>query len=121
MKFHAFRNFVIGLVLLAFLTPAHAGMVSTSEALKLEAGAAQAKVAEYFLREEVAAELASFGVSPEMALARVQAMSPEELETLAGRIDETPAGAGTVITVLGITFLVLLILHLTGVLRVFNR
>ena len=118
---NSLRKLLIGLVVISFLTPAQAGLVSTSDALDIEAGGALATVQEYLFTEEVAAELAALGVTPEMALSRAQAMSPAELEELAGRIDEMPAGANDVFIVLGITFLVLLILHVTGVLRIFNR
>jgi len=100
--------------------PAHAGIVSTADALAIEQDGALATVESYLQREEVANELVALGVTPEMALARARTLSQEELDAMAGRIDDMPAGSIGVIEVLGVTFLVLLILHLTGVLRVFR-
>lgn len=117
------RHLVLILVVPALLAvpfPAHASLVGTGEALDIEAGEARQIVDEYLRRDEVAAELAALGVDPELARLRADSLSPAELEALAGRINEQPAGSG-VLVVLGITFLVLLILHFTGVLRVFNR
>ena len=103
-------------------SPAEAQLVSTSEALALEQGAdARATVDAYLARDEVAAELAALGVDPELARLRAAALSSTELEELAGRIESSPAGGDGVITVLGVTFLVLLILELVGVIDIFKK
>ncbi|MDH3404027.1 MAG: PA2779 family protein [Acidobacteriota bacterium] len=108
-------------LLLALVPGARAEVVSTSEALALGEGAAtRAVVDAYLARQEVAAELASLGVDPEVARLRAAALTPLELEAMAGRIAEAPAG-GAVIEVLGITFLVLLILELVGVIDIFKK
>ncbi len=111
---------MIAILLVSLLTPASAGLISTAEALDLRTGSAQELVERFLMREEVAAELASLGLSPEQALNRAAALSSEELSQLAGRITDLPAGAG-VIEVLGITFLVLIILELIGVIDLFKR
>lgn len=113
------RNLVLGLALCSLLVPARAGLVSTGDALDLEAGQPLQTVETWLKREDVAAELAALGVSPEMALERAAMLSEAELEALAGRVESEPAGAD-IVAVLGITFLVLIILHFTGVLRVFD-
>jgi hypothetical protein len=48
-------------------------------------------------------------------------MSDSELATLAKRINETPAGGDGLLAVIGLTFVVLIILELTGVINIFNR
>jgi hypothetical protein len=97
-------------------------LISTSQALALErSGEARATVDAYLARADVAAELASLGVDPELARLRAAALSGSELEALAGRIQDAPAGGNGVIAVLGITFLVLLILELVGVIDVFKK
>lgn len=112
---------LVGLVL-AIPASASAGLVSTSEALSLEQeGQARAVVDAYLAREDVADELAALGVDPEVARLRAQALSPSELDALAGRIHEAPAGGDSVVVVLGIVFIVLLILELVGVINIFNR
>lgn len=102
--------------------PGAAQLVSSSQALALEEGGrARAVVDAYLAREEVAAELTALGLDPELARLRAAAMSTAELEELAGRIREAPAGGDGVITVLGITFVVLLVLELVGVIDIFKK
>jgi hypothetical protein len=97
------------------------GVISTSEALALERdGTARATVDTYLEREDVAASLSKLGVDPEVAKIRAAALSPAELAVLAERIEDAPAG-GDVIAVLGVTFLVLLILELVGVIDIFKK
>jgi len=97
----------------------HADIISSQEAVAMESGQALAQVDAWLMREDVSRELAALGVDPETARLRAAALSPEELGELADRIDTLPAGAG-VIEVLGITFLVLIILDLVGVINIFG-
>lgn len=111
----------LGLVL-SMPGPVAAQLISTSQALDLEdAGQARAEVDAYLARSEVAAELTALGVDPELARLRVAALTASEIDELAGRIREAPAGGTSVITVLGITFVVLLVLELVGVIDIFKR
>jgi hypothetical protein len=103
-------NALVALAMVALIMPAQAQLVSTGDALALDAGNLETRVEAYLLRDDVAAELASLGVTHEMAMARVANMSAEELALVAGEIDDMPAGAG-VIYVLGVIFLVLIVLH----------
>jgi len=112
-------NAVVALAMVALIMPAQAQLVSTGDALALDAGNLETRVEAYLLRDGVAAELAELGVSHEMAMARVAGMSASELELMAGRIDQMPAGG--VIVVLGVVFLVLIILELVGVTNIFRR
>jgi Family of unknown function (DUF6627) len=121
------RRLALGLLLATTLLygasapPAAAAVVSTSEALAAEQDSgARATVDGYLAREDVASDLAALGVDPELARLRAAALSPSELEALAGRIEDNPAGGG-VIGVLGVTFLVLLILEWVGVIDIFKK
>ncbi len=110
-----------GALVLSLTAPARAQLISSAEALALEQGdEARAIVSAYLAREDVAAELAALGVDPEVAALRAAALTPSELERLAGRIDDAPAG-GSVIGVLGVTFLVLIILEWVGVIDIFKK
>ena len=82
------RNAMIGLLLAAMTLPAHAQLVSTGDALALETGQLEQRVEAFLLRDDVAAELAQYGISHERAMARVDNMSAAELEQLSGRIDD---------------------------------
>jgi len=116
------RRWIVALALTTFTTVAHAGLVSTSDALAAERGTAYTQIEQYLLQDTVRMELLALGVAPELALTRVQALSTAELQTLAGRIAEQPAGAGPgLFEVLGITFLVLIILEFVGVTNIFFR
>jgi hypothetical protein len=116
------RRLIAVFALLSFAGAAQAGLVSTGAALAAERGQALDRVQQYLMQDAVQTELRSLGVSSEMALARAQALSAAELEQLAGRIAEQPAGAGPgLFEVLGITFLVLLVLEFVGVTNIFNR
>ena len=112
---------LLGLCLLPLVSfSAHADIISTQEAVAMESGQSMAQVDAWLQRDDVVSELAALGVDPDLARIRAEALSPAELDELANRIDQQPAGAG-VIEVLGITFLVLIILEIVGVTNIFNR
>jgi hypothetical protein len=67
------------------LAPAHAGMIGTEEADR-------ERVKSLLERPELAAELEKMGVLPHEARVRVDAMTPEEVSELAGRLDQLAAG-----------------------------
>jgi hypothetical protein len=71
-------------------------------------------------RDDVRAALEARGVSPADAAARVAALSDAELAGLADQLDTLPAG-GDLLAVIGIVFVVLLILELTGVTDIFKK
>lgn len=103
-------------------SPAAAELISASQALALEDGdEARAAVDAWLARADIVEELASLGVDLEMAQLRVASLSSAEVAEMADTIQNAPAGGDTVIVVLGITFLVLLILELVGVIDIFKR
>jgi hypothetical protein len=71
-------------------------------------------------RAEVHEQMIKMGVDPAEAHARVAALSNEELKLLEENIDSLPAGAG-ILEVIGIVFVVLLVLELTGVINIFSK
>lgn len=80
----------------------------------------EAQVGSFMAREEVLQQLESLGVSPELAAERVGAMTDAQLQQLALRIDEMPAGSGAlgvVVTVL----VILLLLEILGVTDIFHK
>jgi hypothetical protein len=108
------RNGVVYVVCLALLnlaTPlvARAELVGTLQAV--EAGTRA---------QEVRDRLAALGVDPADVDARVARLTDSELRTLADRMDQMPAG-GDALAVIGIVFIVLLILELTGVIDIFKK
>ena len=64
---------------------AYAGMIGTQDPER-------ERVKSMLERPELAAQLEKMGVSPADAKARVDAMTPEEVSQLAGRLDQLAAG-----------------------------
>jgi hypothetical protein len=87
-------------------------MASTASA------ANRACVAAFLARDEVRAGLLSQGVDIDAAAQRVNAMTDAEIEQLAGRIDQAPAG-GDILGILFTVFIVLLITDILGLTKVF--
>ena len=122
------RSLAIGLaVLMAVMTLpmgfAQAKMVTTDQVIEQSAPSDnRAQVRDFLLREDVQQQLAQLGVDPEEAARRVASLSDEEVQQIAGRLDELPAGEGGVGVVVGailIIFLVLLITDLLGLTDVY--
>ncbi len=74
-------------------------------------------------REEVREAMIQLGVAPEEAQQRVLALSPEELVLVEQHLDSLPTGAGgeVILVILGVVFLVLLVLELTGTIDIFKK
>ena len=122
-----FRNSVILPTLFVFsvmalwLPAANAAVLSTSTAQEPALDVQNADPVQAFISREIVREkMVQFGVSPEQATARVNALTPAERQQLEKKIAELPAGSGAV-EVIGIVFIVLLILELLGVTDVFKR
>ena len=118
------RSCVVVLLVVGLAIPVEvrADVISTSDALALEdAARARVIVDEYLAREAVVSKLATLGVDPELARLRAAALSTTELEEMAGRIEDAPAGGDGFLAVLGIVFIVLLVLELVGVIDIFKK
>jgi hypothetical protein len=71
----------------------------------------------------VIAELVALGVDPDEARLRLAALSDEEIERIAGKLDALPAGEGfleTLAIVIGSIVLVLIITDIVGITNVFT-
>jgi hypothetical protein len=117
IRFHRLvaRLLIVSLAGLGLPLPAQAGMLPTEAAVT---GAERVRVAEFFDREEVRAQLLARGVGAEEVKDRVAALTDEEARELAGRIDSLPAG-GDVLGILLTVFIVLLITDILGFTKVF--
>ncbi|WP_405219985.1 PA2779 family protein [Lentisalinibacter sediminis] len=117
------NSVVIALTLAAMLVsslPARAGIVGTEQMVAQETRAHTLDRIELILAQEtVASQLSDWGVAPEMVRARMAAMSDVELQQLATSMETDPAGG--VLAVIGVVFVVLFILELTGVTNIFTR
>ena len=79
------------------------------------------KINGFLAQDSVRNQMISLGVDPRDAQARVAALTDSELQTLDQRIDSMPAGGDGFLAVIGIVFIVLLILELTGVINIFQK
>lgn len=113
---------VIALTLVAMLAaslPATAGIVGTEQMVAQELRTHTLdRIDAVLAGEDVASQLEAWGVAPEMVHERMAAMSDLELQQLAANMETDPAGG--VLVVIGVVFVVLLILELTGVTNVFR-
>lgn len=96
--------------------PSFADIVATEE---VHAGVTRDQVKGFLARAEARVELEALGVEPSAALARVDALSDEEVAQLAGRLDQLPAGGTDALTVALIVFLVLLFTDIMGYTKIF--
>ncbi len=102
---------------------AKAEMVTTDQVIEqVNPPEAHTRVMDFMLREDVQQQLTTLGVDPEEAARRVASLSDEEIQQIAGRLEELPAGEGGVGPIVGaivIIFLVLLVTDLLGLTDVF--
>lgn len=83
-----------------------------------EGDASRERLAAQLERPELVAKLEHWGVTPEQARARVDALSDEEAQRLVAQIDQAPAGAGVLGTIVFI-FVLLLVTDILGLTKVF--
>ena len=109
------------LVIGGFSSQAVAGMVSTQDALAIDARQDRISAIQSLMaREDVQQAFIELGVSADDAAARVASLSDQELAQLEQQLHDMPAG-GSVLALLGAVFLVLLILEWVGVINIFNK
>ena len=110
------------LIFAGFTSQVSAAVIGTQQALSMEArnahiGEIQAKLA----RADVQQAMIDMGVDPVQAQLRVASLSDQELVQLNGELEKLPAGGHEVLVVVGILFVVLIILELTGVIDIFQK
>jgi hypothetical protein len=124
------RKVVASLVVLAFcyvsvvVAPVQAALVGTGDILAThENDMARAKIKTFLARKDVANHLEAMGVSVAEAQARVDTMTPDEIQLLTKKIDQMPAGGdalGFLLALAVISFVVLVITDIIGVTDVFT-
>ena len=111
----------VSLSISSIQSAAYAGVISTQQYLTaVDREATRARIDALLAPEEVRSKLEQYGVDPAMTDARLAALTDQELEQLATDLENMPAG-GSALAVIGIVFLVLLILELTGVIDIFKK
>ena len=111
----------VSIICMGFAQVAPAGMIGTGYLVEDETRAASLSRIDVLLaRDDVARQLEAFGVDRQRVEERLNGLSAAELVELEGRIAEQFAGGSDLLAVIGIVFVVLLILDLTGVTDVFK-
>lgn len=122
-----FRQLVVAITVACFLglglqPTASAGVIGTQDYLAAETRAGHlAEINALMSRADVQAQLVALGVDPVHAATRAAALSDAELARVAAEMQTLPAGGDSLLAVIGIVFLVLLILELTGVIDIFKK
>ncbi len=101
------------------LQSTHAGLVGTDKvAVSAQSQSERERIRTFLDREDVRKELQTQGVDVNTAKARVDALTDEEVQKVAGKLDQMPAG-GDVIGILFTIFIVLLVTDILGFTKVF--
>jgi hypothetical protein len=114
---------VLAIALLNLGSPrlAQAQLVGTLQAVEAGTRAAHlATVRSAVARDQVREQFVALGVDPTQVEARIAALTDEELQSLAERMGDMPAGADA-LAIIGVVFLVLLILEAVGVVDIFKK
>ncbi len=122
----ALRRFVAAVTAACFLSigfqGAAAGVISTGDYLAGTERAAQvSQIQASLARADVRNELQRLGVDPAAASERVASLSDAELAQVSGQLATLPAGGDGLLAVIGVVFIVLLILEITGVIDIFKK
>ena len=113
---------IVPMTLVGIPQTALAAPIGTQTVIELETHQSRIdRVSTMLAREEVREAMLQLGVAPEQAQQRVLALSPEELVLIEQQLDSLPAGGNTILVVMGIVFLVLLVLELTGAIDIFKK
>jgi hypothetical protein len=100
-------------------TPAYAGMVGTATVIdQQQADVDRGQLLTALERADVRRQLISMGVDPQAARERVASLSDAELRSVAGHVQDLPAG-GDILGVAVLIFLVLLFTDIMGYTDVF--
>lgn len=117
----AFNRLVSGALIVCTLgtgmpLPASAAIIATDQ---IAASAERDRVKSFLDRAEVRAQMQALGVNPQAALARVEALSDDEVAALAGRLEQLPAGGTDIVSALLLVFIILLITDILGFTKIF--
>jgi hypothetical protein len=96
---------------------AQAALVGTDQVVApSQAETDRARVAAFIAREDVRGEMRKMGVDPAEAERRIAVMSDMEIQRVAARINEAPAGQSAVGAVVGAVVLIFIVLLVTDML-----
>ncbi|MBX5462457.1 MAG: PA2779 family protein [Steroidobacteraceae bacterium] len=125
MKRAMWRKGVVSLLSVAIINlglvgSAAGAIVDTETLVTSNRNADMAIVRAQLDREEVRQQLKELGVEASSVESRIASLSDSELHQLAQNMQNAPAG-GDLLAIIGVTFVVLLILELVGVIDIFKQ
>jgi len=100
---------------------AHAGVIATESLLPSARAEDLATVHAALDRSDVRQQFEKMGVAPDAVDARIANLTDQELHRLAQDLGHAPAAGDGLLAVLGIVFVVLIVLELTGVIDIFKK
>ena len=106
------RIFCRLLIALMIWTPyqfATAGMIGTEQVVTASTQADRAAVLGFVNRGDVTRQLQSLGIDPKTAQDRIGALSDQEVQSLAGKIQSLPAGADSADVAVGILIIAVIV------------
>ena len=106
------RLLAVSLIALPYAPQTQAGMIGVDEALAAQRQAERGKLQGFLARADVQRQLAVLGVGPAAAAERANALTDDEVQQLAGRIDPLPAGAEISTTALLVVLIVILLIFM---------
>lgn len=113
---------IVALVFSGYTSTVSAAVITTQQAMSAELRATtEGEVRAALSRDDVRQSMIKLGVDPAEADGRIASLSDAELMQVHGQLDKLPAGGDGALVVIGVVFVVLLILELTGVINIFNR
>ena len=126
MKNSKWRAALVAVLALAignvgFIQSAQAGVVDTGVLVPSARDSHMAAIQSQLARDDVRAQLSRYGVEPAAIEGRLASLSDSELASLSQRMQDVPAGGDGLLVVIGLTFVVLIILELVGVIDIFKR
>lgn len=102
------------------LQSTYAGIVGTDKvSASAQSQSGREQIRTFLDREDVLKELQAQGVDANAAKARVNALTDEEVQKIAGKLDSMPAG-GEILGLLFTIFIVLLVTDILGLTKVFS-
>lgn len=111
----------LSIVNLGLVSSVQAAIVDTGVLVETSRNADLASVRAQLDRADVRAQMEKMGVAASSVDQRVAALSDSELHRLAQDMQNAPAGGDGFLAVLGVAFIVLLILEVTGIIDIFKR
>lgn len=119
------KRMMVGLLSISLLgaslpSASYAGMIGTQTLIEThQTGDPRARVEEYISQDRVQAQLIALGADPADVRERIAALTGDELRELDQNIETMPAGG--ILALIGVVFVVLIILELTGTIDIFKK